>query len=88
MSWTHFSDANPRAMKRYRCVGCWEWIEAGERHLHRTGVLDGEMSSSRWHPECEEFAFSDGDDTYDSPPGQFTRKEAQEHVASTSGVPA
>lgn len=76
MSWTHLSDTRPKARKRYRCVGCWEAIEPGEQHLYRTGVLDGQMVCARWHPECEAYAFMDGDDVYDGVPGQFTRAEA------------
>lgn len=76
MSWTHLSDKEPKARKRYRCQGCWEFIEIGEKHLHRTGVMDGTMVSARWHPECEEYAFSDGNDEYESPPGCFCRAEA------------
>lgn len=81
MGWTHLSDAHPRAMKRYRCVGCWEFIEIGEQHLYRTGVLDGEIMGARWHPECEEYAFSDGDEVWEGCPGQFSRAEAVAFMA-------
>jgi hypothetical protein len=81
VSWTHLRDTFPKARKRYRCVGCWELIEVGEKHLFRTGVMDGAMVSVRWHPECEEYAFSDGNEEYDSPPGCFTRAEAKAVLA-------
>lgn len=76
MGWTHLSDTTPKARKRYRCVGCWEFIEIGEHHIHRTGVMDGDFVSVRWHPECEAFAFMDGDDEYHRVPGEFSRAEA------------
>ncbi len=76
MGWAHLSDTFPKARKRYRCVGCWEFIEIGEKHLARRAIDDDGPCTCRWHPECEEFAFSDGDPIYDSAPGAFSRKEA------------
>ena len=83
MSWTHFRDEHPRARKPYICCGCGTRIEIGEIHLYRVGAWQGDgLTTSRWHPECERFAFSDpSEPIYESPPGCFSRKEAMEHYS-------
>lgn len=77
---SHLSDSFPAARQRYRCVGCWEFIEVGEKHLARRQVDGGLHSTSRWHPECEAFAFADGVTEYEDVPGAFSRKEATEYA--------
>jgi hypothetical protein len=80
MSWTTLRDTTPKARKRYRCTGCWEFIEAGEKHRHQVGIFDGDFNSNRWHPECFDFAL-DGETEMEVTPGQFSRSEA---LAATS----
>lgn len=86
MSWVHTSDTFPRARKQYRCRGCYEPIEKGEVHLARRGFdCDGPLTT-RWHKECEEYAFIDGG-PYDSSPGAFTRVEAKAYISkSVAGI--
>ncbi len=52
MSFTRIS--TPKASKDYKCRWCGESIPKGESHVYAAGVFEGEFSSSRWHPECNE----------------------------------
>jgi hypothetical protein len=52
MAWTHLKDTAPKARKRYQCYLCYDPIEVGEVHVHRTGTNDGLMSF-RMHVDCE-----------------------------------
>lgn len=86
MAWTHVADTFPVAKKRHRCVACLEFIEVGEKHLSRFGYDDDGPVTSRWHPECEEYAFIDGPD-YDLTPGSFSREEAKEWISPPKDSP-
>lgn len=56
MSWTHLRDSRPVARKTHQCSLCEYPIPAGERHVYRTGTLDGELSTDRMHGRCAELA--------------------------------
>ena len=65
MSWTHLSDTRPRARKQHQCILCRLRIRKGARHVHRTGVVDGELVSSRMHAVCEAATRDWDDDAWD-----------------------
>ena len=43
----------PVAAKSHRCIYCVERIAPGTRHLHFTGVWEGDWQDWRMHKECE-----------------------------------
>ena len=52
--YTHISDTMPKARKPYTCGLCGLSIQAGEKHVARRSVIDGEMRTARMHTKCEE----------------------------------
>jgi hypothetical protein len=44
----------PVSRKEYRCEWCGEPIPKGEKHLHYTGVWEGEWQNWRMHMECQD----------------------------------
>jgi hypothetical protein len=84
MSWEPLKDTFPKARRRYRCSGCWEFIEVGEQHRYQVGVFDGDFQANRWHEECHEFAGDTGGFDEGVIPGSFSRAEAIAHCESTN----
>lgn len=80
MNYHHVNDTSPKARNRYLCVGCGEFIDVGELHLKRFGYGEAGPQSDRWHFECEEYAFADGECVYESSPGCFSRDEAKSYL--------
>lgn len=62
MSWEHLRDQTPRAAKQHQCFLCGRGILVGERHVVRTGILDGGLDTFRMHSRCEAIT-SEWDDT-------------------------
>lgn len=54
MSWTHLSDTTPVGRKDYQCELCYGTIPKGERHVCRSGVSDGDLTTFRMHGECNQ----------------------------------
>ncbi len=53
MSWTHLNDRQPTARADYKCYLCGLPINKGTKHVARTGISHGELSTFRMHNECE-----------------------------------
>lgn len=59
------SDKQVTTRKIHACVWCGQRIEAGQNVRFTSGIMDGQMQSTWYHPECDD-AFRktnwDGDD--------------------------
>lgn len=53
MSWQHLRDTMPVACKEHQCYLCDGPIRAGERHVSRVGMANGDLLSMRMHTACE-----------------------------------
>lgn len=49
-------ETTPTAKRAHRCLLCDHVIPAGEKHVKRVGVWDGDFSSFRMHSFCCEVA--------------------------------
>ncbi len=72
---TILSDYVCQAAKGYRCWYCNEKIEIGEKHGYRTGIMEGDFWTMRFHPECDAFAQEhwEYDEWEIHDPGEFRR---------------
>jgi hypothetical protein len=51
----------PIARKGYRCIWCGDLILKGEKHVHFSGMWEGEWQNWRMHVECYDEALDDDD---------------------------
>jgi len=49
-----FNYTYPIARKEHRCEWCGEPIPKGEKHIHGSGVWEGDWQNWRMHNECHE----------------------------------
>ena len=75
MSWKHLSDTMPTARKKHVCMLCGLPIAAGEKHVARRGVNDGEMTTARMHIVCEAMTIGWTIDDWELHDAQMFRKE-------------
>jgi len=52
MGYYHLSTESRKARKPHRCIWCGGVIAVGEQYTHCRGVMDGDMQTDDWHPEC------------------------------------
>ena len=52
MGYYHLTSENRKARKPHRCIWCGQAIIVGEQYIHIRGVMDGDMQTDAWHPEC------------------------------------
>jgi predicted nucleic acid-binding Zn-ribbon protein len=48
------SSETPMARKQHRCTWCGEHIEKGDTYVRVSGVFDGDLQTSKFHPECDD----------------------------------
>lgn len=65
MAWTHLRDTTPKARKSHVCDLCGKPIFAGEAHIYRRGIRDGEFVASRMHSQCEAVTRGWSDDDWE-----------------------
>jgi len=41
-----------KSRKSKRCIWCGDLIHKGDDQVYQSGVFEGRMSTSYWHPEC------------------------------------
>lgn len=76
MSWVCLEVTHPVARKDHFCFACGSVIRKGEQHKRIVGVMYREFAKARYHYECYDFAFYDGQE--ECSPNQFSREEALE----------